>query len=161
MPCAHVEEQYTHAWCRPERFYFTDHCNIRLALQLLFTLSDYPRRSVTKITETNALRIGAIHLRCDASTDRDRSKYAHMGMGIFDPYGNAGSTCCKEQGDPSRIGEMPPSPGLLCVRSHFQWLPSRPSAPTRKLPAAIPKRNQGAIENPCCWLLNENSNRPG
>ena len=150
MPCAHGEEQYTHVWRRPGRLYFTDHCNIRLTLQRLSTLSDCPRRLMTKITETNALRIGAIHLHCGTSTDRDRSKYAHMGMGIFDPHGNAGSTCCKEQGDPSRIGERPPSSGLLCMRSHFQWLPSRPSTPTRKLPAAIPKKNQGAIEKPCC-----------
>ena len=69
---------------------------------------------MAKTTETNALRIGAIHLHCATSTGLDRSKYAHMGMGIFDPHGSAGSTCCKEQGDPSRIGEMPPSPGLLC-----------------------------------------------
>ena len=104
---------------------------------------------MAKITETNALRIDAIHLHCATSIGRDRSKYAHMGMGIFDPHGNAGSTCCKEQGDPSRIGEMPPSPGLLCLRSHFQWLPSRQSMPKRKLTAAIPKKKQGPIGNPC------------
>ena len=107
-------------------------------------------RLVTEITETNALRIGAIHLYCGTSTDQDRSIYAHMGMGIFDLHGNNGSTCCKEQGGPSRIGERPPSPGLLCMRSHFRWLPLLPSTPPRKLSAAIAKKSRGAIDKPCC-----------
>ena len=126
---------------------FTDRCNIWLTLQLGFTLSDGPRRLVAEVTETSALSTYAIHLHCATSTGQDRSKYAHRGRDIFDPHCSAGSTCCKEQGDPSRIGEMPPSPGLPCLQSHAQWLPSRLSMPTRKLQAAIPKKRQGP--NPC------------
>ena len=104
-------------------------------------LSASPQRHVTEITETNALRIGAIHLHCGASTDQDRSKCAHMGMGIFDLHGSSGSTCCKEHGCPSRIGEKPPSPGLLCVRSRSQWRPLLPSTLPLKLSAAIARKN--------------------
>ena len=78
-----------------------------------------------------------------------------MGTGIFDLESNADSTCCKEQGDPSKIGEMPPFLELLCSRSPVRWLPSWRSAPPRKLTASMPKKKLEAIGGPCYKLLEE------
>ena len=78
-----------------------------------------------------------------------------MGTGIFDLESNADSTCCKEQGDPSRIGEMPPFLELLCSRSPVRRLPSWRSVPPRKLTASMPKKKLEAIGDPCYKLLDE------
>ena len=151
IPCAHGLERYTHTHTHTAPVgalpIFTHWCNVWLTLQLGFALPQGPKRSVAEITKTSALSTCAIHMCCATSTSQDQSKYAHMERDIFDPHGSAGITCYKEQGDPSRIGEMPPFPGLLCLQSHAQWLHSQLSTPTRKLQAAIPKKRQGP--NPC------------
>ena len=78
-----------------------------------------------------------------------------MESGIVDLESNADSTCCKEQGDPSKIGEMPPFLELLCSLSPVRWLPSWRSVPPRKLTASMPKTKLEANGDPCHKLLQE------
>ena len=126
---------------------FPHWCNVWLTLQLGFASPGGPNKSAAEFTKTGARSTCATHLCCVTSTDQDRSKYAHMETDTFDPHGNAGRTCYKEQGGPSRIGETPPFPGLLCLQSHVQWLPSQLSMLVQKLQSAISKRRLG--RNPC------------
>ena len=76
-----------------------------------------------------------------------------METGIVDLESNADSTCCKEQGDPSKIGETPPFLELLCSLSPVRWLLSWRSVPPRKLTASMPKTKLGANGGPCYKLL--------
>ena len=78
-----------------------------------------------------------------------------METGIVDLESNADRTCCKEQGDPSKIGEMPPFLELLCSQSPVRWLPSWRSVPPRKLTASMPKTKLEANGDPCYKLLQE------
>ena len=78
-----------------------------------------------------------------------------MESGIVDLESNADSTCCKEQGDPSKIGEMPPFLELLGSLSPVRWLPSWRSVPPRKLTASMPKTKLEANGDPCHKLLQE------
>ena len=71
-----------------------------------------------------------------------------MEKDIFGHHGSAGRTCCKEQGDPSKIGGMPLVLEPLCLQSRAQWLPLHPSMPAPTLRLAISKKM--LERNPCC-----------
>ena len=78
-----------------------------------------------------------------------------METGNVDLENNVGSTCCKEQGDPSKIGERPPFLELLCLLSPVRWLPSWRSVPPLKQTASMPKTKLEANADPCYKLLLE------
>ena len=131
-PCVHGLERYTHTHTAPDRgaanqFLIqtveSEACadrqmlpprNILQNIRLLmcagshWCLSASPQRHVTETTETNAPRIGAIHLHCGTSTDQDRSKYwaslyaISLSMASFATFSASteavGSHCQKESG---------------------------------------------------------------
>ena len=78
-----------------------------------------------------------------------------METGIVDLEIDADSTCCKEQGDPSKIGETPPFLELLCSLSPVRWLPLWRSVPPQKLTASMPRTKPEANGDPCYKLLQE------